>query len=94
MGSRWSRGLYAALKCICFCYLGVELALKRGSLALLGTPAPGLHAAIRTGALVLTWTTGAFCMVRGLPVLVEGWKYFVGSSLPRKSGKTLSQGAA
>ncbi|HUL14674.1 MAG TPA: CDP-alcohol phosphatidyltransferase family protein [Terriglobales bacterium] len=94
VGSRWSRGLYATLKCLCFCYLGIELALKRGSLALFDTPAPGLHAAIRTGALVLTWTTGVFCIVRGLPVLIEGWKYFAASGLPRKSAKTASQGAA
>jgi hypothetical protein len=30
---------------------------------------------IRTMAHVLTWTTAAFCVVRGLPVLIEGWKY-------------------
>src|SRR5579863_8867795 len=30
VASRWSRGLYAALKCLCFCYLGLELALTRG----------------------------------------------------------------
>lgn len=93
VGSRWSRGLYAVMKCICFCYLGIELALRRGSLALLGTPAPGFHEALRTGAIVLTWTTGAFCVVRGLPVLLEGWKYFANAALPAKR-KKVSQGAA
>src|SRR6266571_5217456 len=36
VASRWSRGLYAAMKCLCFCYLGLELALTRGPVALLG----------------------------------------------------------
>jgi CDP-diacylglycerol--glycerol-3-phosphate 3-phosphatidyltransferase len=75
VASRWSRGLYAAMKCLCFCYLGLELALTRGPVALLGELAADAHAAIRTGALVLTWATAGFCFLRGLPVLAEGWKY-------------------
>ena len=79
VASRWSRGLYAAMKCLCFCYLGLELALTREPMALVGTLAADAHAMIRTGALILTWLTAAFCLVRGLPVLLEGWKYFAGS---------------
>jgi CDP-diacylglycerol--glycerol-3-phosphate 3-phosphatidyltransferase len=75
VASRWSRGLYAAMKCLCFCYLGVELALTRGPVAMLGELAGDAHAAIRMGAQVLTWATAGFCFVRGLPVLVEGWKH-------------------
>ena len=30
VASRWSRGLYSVLKCACFCYLGLELALTCG----------------------------------------------------------------
>ena len=79
VASRWSRGLYAAMKCLCFCYLGLELALTRGPVALVGDLAADVHAAIRVGAHVLTWMTAAFCLLRGLPVLVEGWKYVEGS---------------
>lgn len=86
VASRWSRGLYAAMKCICFCYLGLELALTRGPVALVGTLANDMHMTIRTFAHVLTWTTAAFCLVRGLPVLVEGWKYFTKVATTRKSG--------
>jgi len=88
VASRWSRGLYAAMKCLCFCYLGLELALTRPPAALLGTPASDLHTTIRTLAHVLTWTTAAFCIVRGLPVLVEGWKYLARatSTVPPKAG--------
>ena len=76
VGSRWSRGLYAAMKCVCFCYLGLELALTRGPVALVGQLTADVHMTIRTGAQALTWATAAFCFVRGLPVLLEGWKYF------------------
>lgn len=88
VASRWSRGLYAAMKCLCFCYLGLELALTRGRVALLGTLSGDAHATIRTLAQVLTWTTAAFCLVRGLPVLLEGWKYIARATTaaPRKTG--------
>src|SRR5215470_4913228 len=76
VASRWSRGLYAAMKCMCFCYLGLELALTRGPVALIGGLTPATHAAIRSGAVALTTVTAVFCLVRGLPVLLEGWKYF------------------
>jgi hypothetical protein len=56
----------------------VELALTRGPVALVGELAAEAHA-IRFGAQALTWTTAAFCLVRGLPVLVEGWKYIAGN---------------
>ena len=78
VASRWSRGVYAALKCICFCYLGLELALTRGPLALLSPAANDVHLAIRAGAQLLVWLTAVFCVLRGLPVLLEGWKYFAG----------------
>ena len=85
VASRWSRGLYAAMKCVCFCYLGLELALTRGPVALMGDLGIDAHAAIRIGAQVLTWATAVFCVLRGLPVLVEGWKFFAGSVA--KSGR-------
>jgi CDP-diacylglycerol--glycerol-3-phosphate 3-phosphatidyltransferase len=91
VASRWSRGLYAAMKCLCFCYLGLELALTRGPVALLGTLAADVHVMIRVGAHVLTWMTAGFCLVRGLPVLVEGWKYLAGSVGPGRGSKSAPQ---
>jgi CDP-diacylglycerol---glycerol-3-phosphate 3-phosphatidyltransferase len=90
VASRWSRGAYATLKCTCFCYLGLELALTRGSVALLGPATVDLHAAIRGGAQLLAWMTAAFCVVRGLPVLLEGWKYFA-EKLPSGATKHRSE---
>src|SRR6266699_3251417 len=91
VASRWSRGLYAAMKCLCFCYLGLELALKRGPLAMVGELAADAHATIRLGASVLTWMNAAFCLVRGLPVLVDGWKYFAGSVGQARGSKSATQ---
>jgi CDP-diacylglycerol--glycerol-3-phosphate 3-phosphatidyltransferase len=99
VASRWSRGLYAGMKCLCFCYLGLELALTHGPVALVGEITADAHAAIRIGAQALTWSTAAFCLVRGLPVLLEGWRFFAGTvgsvAKPRGSGaKSAIQGAA
>jgi CDP-diacylglycerol---glycerol-3-phosphate 3-phosphatidyltransferase len=90
VASRWSRGLYAALKCACFCYLGLELALTRGPVALLGTIAGEAHLTIRFVAQILTWATAAFCLMRGIPVLIEGWRFFAREAAavrPRKSAE-------
>ena len=94
VASRWSRGLYAAMKCLCFCYLGLELALTRGPVALLARLAGDRHAIMRTGALALTWATAVFCLVRGLPVLVEGWKYFAGTVGQTRGAKRAVEEAA
>ncbi len=87
MASRWSSGLYATTKCACFCYLGLELALARGPVAVLSSLSAEMHAAIRTGAHALAWLTAGFCVLRALPVLTEGWRY-VSSSLS-SSGREL-----
>jgi CDP-diacylglycerol--glycerol-3-phosphate 3-phosphatidyltransferase len=94
VGSRWSRGLYAAMKCLCFCYLGLELALTHGPVALIGELTADAHTMIRMGAQGLTWITAAFCLVRGLPVLVEGWKYLAGTVRPVRGAKSPAQEAA
>jgi CDP-diacylglycerol--glycerol-3-phosphate 3-phosphatidyltransferase len=93
VASRWSRGLYAAMKCLCFCYLGLELALTRGPVALVGELAADVHAMIRVGAHGLTWMTAAFCLVRGLPVLAEGWKFIAGNVGQGRVAKRAAQEA-
>jgi CDP-diacylglycerol---glycerol-3-phosphate 3-phosphatidyltransferase len=87
VASRWSRGLYAAMKCLCFCYLSLELALTRGQVGLLGELTADARVTIRTGALALTGATAAFCFVRGLPVLMEGWRYITGNLASAPSAK-------
>jgi CDP-diacylglycerol--glycerol-3-phosphate 3-phosphatidyltransferase len=94
VASRWSRGLYATLKCICFCYLGVELALTRGPVALVGPLTMDTHAALHAGAQALAWASAAFCVLRGLPVLLQGWKYFGGNFAGARSQRSTEGGAA
>ena len=94
VGSPWSRGLYAAMKCVCFCYLGLELALTRGPVALIGELAADAQMMIRMGAQALTWMTAAFCLLRGLPVFLEGWKYLAGSVGPVRGAKRTAPEAA
>jgi len=82
------------MKCLCFCYLGLELALTRGPVALLGELGADVHDAIRAGAHMLTWATAVFCLVRALPVLLEGWRYFAHSVTANRSAKITARGAA
>ena len=89
VASCWSRGLYATLKCACFCYLGLELALTRGPVALVGTIANEMHLTIRAVAQILTWATAAFCMVRGLPVFLEGWRFFSREAVAVRTRKSV-----
>lgn len=77
VASRWSRGVYATLKCLCFCYLGFELALTRGTVALAGELTVDTLALIRFGAHILSWITTAFCFLRGAPLIFEGCRYFL-----------------
>ena len=93
VASRWSRGMYAALKCVCFCYLGLELALTRGPVALLGPLTVDAHATIRAGAQTLAWLTALICVLRGLPVLLEGSK-FLSEALAGKSSRKPVRGEA
>jgi hypothetical protein len=93
VGSRWSRGIYAGLKCVCFCYLGLELALTRGPVALLGPLSVDAHVAIRVGAQTLAWLTALFCVLRGLPVLLEG-STFLSAALASKTSRKPARGEA
>jgi phosphatidylglycerophosphate synthase len=93
VASRWSRGVYAALKCVCFCYLGLELALTRGPVALLGPLTVDAHAAIRAGAQTLAGLTALFCVIRGMPVFLEGSK-FLSAALASKASRKPAPGEA
>ena len=76
VASRASRAAYAVLKCVCFCYLGAQLALGSGTLS--GLVSWDLRAFIPEMIVfgqVLVILTVAFCLVRGLPVLWEGRRY-------------------
>jgi len=80
VASRVSRAAYATLKCICFCYLGMLLPLAH-------LPAAWLHASLRLtllniGHLLVTATVIA-CVLRAVPVLWEGRRYFASAEKSR-----------
>ena len=77
VASRVSRAAYGTMKCLCFCYLGVELILIRLPAAALS---PAQVAWVRAAAETLVLATVAFCLIRAVPVLWEGRRYFSAAS--------------
>jgi phosphatidylglycerophosphate synthase len=76
VASRASRAGYGVMKCVCFCYLGLELTLPH-------MPAGFSEAQLLLlpiAAQVLVASTVAFCIVRAVPVLWEGRRYLSGLS--------------
>jgi len=74
VGSRASRAAYGIVKCAAFFALGLWLTLTN-------TPewqtlVAGLMSGVRIGAIALAISTVVFCVVRGVPVLIEGFRFF------------------
>jgi CDP-diacylglycerol---glycerol-3-phosphate 3-phosphatidyltransferase len=74
VASRASRACYAAVKCVCFCYLGLLLSIGRG---------PQFARWDETGARgplviaqAITLLAVLFCLLRAIPVLWEWRGYF------------------
>ncbi len=74
-GSRASRVAYGIVKCAAFFALGLWLVLANAPewQAMMAT---GLMNGVRMAALALAIATVAFCVVRGVPVIIEGFKFF------------------
>jgi len=68
VASETSRFLYAAAKMTTFTSLSLLVAGRR----VVGTPAPWLHALELITPVLVIFTIG-FCLLRGLPVLWDGW---------------------
>jgi CDP-diacylglycerol--glycerol-3-phosphate 3-phosphatidyltransferase len=79
VASRASRAAYAALKCICFCYLGLLLAISHlgaGSVA-------GLSAALLLAiGQSLAGLAVLVCLLRAIPVLWEGRRFLTAAQKP------------
>jgi phosphatidylglycerophosphate synthase len=75
VGSRASRAAYGLVKCAAFFNLGLWLTLDnvRDWQLLL---ASGLMNVVRFGALALAVATVLFCVARGVPVIIEGIRFF------------------
>jgi len=93
VASRASRGAYATLKCVCFCYLGLLLALRHPAGVISSATfghwfAAWLSAAVADWPLsagrILTGVTIAFCLIRAIPVIWEGRRYLISETRVRK----------
>jgi len=92
VASRASRAAYAALKCVCFCYLGIEWTLVHAYVFQLSARA---YEWIGLGSRALVGATVAFCLIRAIPVLWEGRRFFVLSpSAPRAASRLAPRAAA
>jgi CDP-diacylglycerol---glycerol-3-phosphate 3-phosphatidyltransferase len=76
VASRASRAAYAVLKCVCFCCLGVLLPLRH-------LPLGQINALLLSIAQALTGITAIFCLVRAVPVIWEGRRYFAAAEKAR-----------
>ena len=72
--SRWSRGAYGALKAVCFCALGILLALQMAAPGYAGLPL------VRIVVNTMVLATVAFSVVRALPVLWDGRRFVAAMS--------------
>ena len=81
VASRASRATYAALKCVCFCYLGLLLPMSR--MPEEWVSASTQHSLYVAGQIIVGATV-IVCLIRAIPVLWEGRRYF-GSSVKARS---------
>jgi len=72
VASRPSRAAYAALKCACFCCLGLLLPLGQLPIASLDANS---REWLSGGGQALVIATAAFCVIRAIPVLWDGRRY-------------------
>jgi CDP-diacylglycerol---glycerol-3-phosphate 3-phosphatidyltransferase len=84
VASRASRGAYATLKCVCFCYLGLLLPLRHPSGVVSDSTFGPWFAAwlsepvaywLLSAGRILTGVTILFCLMRAIPVVWEGRRY-------------------
>ncbi len=90
VASRFSRGAYAAMKCVCFVALGLEWTLFHSHLHL------NLRSAemIRAGVSVFVAVTVVFCLARAVPVFWECWRDILAMARPAGSHATAAKSTA
>lgn len=78
VGSRASRAAYGVIKCAAFFALGLWLTLANVPewQALITGQAAVLMSGVRIGAIALAVSTVVFCVARGVPVIIEGLRFF------------------
>lgn len=82
VASHASRAAYGVMKCLCFCAVGLQLAVSSADAAVPAPLGESLPLLIAMVAQALVWLTVAFCIVRGLPVLWDGRRFVFALSVP------------
>lgn len=77
-GSRISRAAYGVVKCAAFFALGLWLTLAKTPewRTLIAGHADLLMNGVRIGAIALAVSAVVFCIARGVPVIIEGLRFF------------------
>jgi phosphatidylglycerophosphate synthase len=77
-GSRASRAAYGVVKCAAFFALGLWLTLANLPVwrAIIAGHSDVLMTVVRAGAIALAVSTVIFCVARGVPVIIEGLRFF------------------
>jgi CDP-diacylglycerol--glycerol-3-phosphate 3-phosphatidyltransferase len=81
VASRFSRGAYAAMKCVCFVALGLEWTLIHSHMQFNFISEVGIRADVNA----LVYATVVFCVMRAVPVFWEGWRDML--AMARPAGK-------
>lgn len=82
VASRASRVAYAALKCACFCYLGLLLPLPQLPVTWFDSNS---RQWLSDAGQVLVIATAAFCVVRAIPVIWDGRRYLASTGAAKAS---------
>lgn len=80
VGSTWMRTGYAVTKVLTFC--GLALAQALAGFPAFAAAVPNLMAAVR----VLAWMAVAFCVFRGLPVIISSLRRYWGVPATKRAG--------
>ncbi|MFZ0037997.1 MAG: CDP-alcohol phosphatidyltransferase family protein [Candidatus Acidiferrales bacterium] len=72
VASRASRVAYAVIKCVCFCWLGIEWTIERSAAFVISDGAVFKSDAV---GYLLVGATALFCLVRAIPVMWEGRRF-------------------
>lgn len=75
VGSRTSRVAYGVTKCAAFFALGLQIVFANAP-GWQSALAAGMINGLSVGAIALAVSTVVFCLVRGVPVIVEGMRFF------------------
>ncbi len=77
VSSRFSRAAYGIIKAFGFCYLGATITLRLAATEWSFAISPDTWSVVLIAGQALVYLVVAFCIVRGLPVLWDGRRFWI-----------------